>query len=79
MIKIKIENPTIGRNEITFRPFLQLSHMLRDYSIEITNSNDYDFLFIGMHDFIDKKRPLNESIDYGLNFLESITGDYFLF
>ena len=79
MIKIKIHNSTTGRNEITFRPFLQLAHMLRDYSIEITNSNDYDFLFIGMHDFIDKKRPLKESIDYGLNFLESITGDYFLF
>ena len=60
MIKIKIQNPTIGRNEITFRPFLQLSHMLRDYSIDITDSDDYDFLFLGMHDFLNKKISLKD-------------------
>ena len=32
-----------------------------------------------MHDFIDKKRSLQESIDYGLENLSKITGDYFLF
>ena len=79
MIKIKIQNPTIGRNEITFRPFLQLAHLLRDYSIDITDSDDYDFLFVGMHDFIDKKQSLNDSIEYGLESLSKITGDYFLF
>ena len=79
MIKVKIQNPILGRNEITFRPFLYLKDMLRDYSIDITESDDYDFLFVGMHDFIDKKRTLQESINYGLETLEDITGDYFLF
>jgi hypothetical protein len=53
--------------------------MLRDYSIEITDSDDYDFLFVGMSDFIDKKKPLNESVEWGLENISKITGDYFLF
>jgi hypothetical protein len=69
----------LGRNEITFRPFLYLKDMLREYSIDITDSDDFDFLFVGMHDFIDKKKSLNESIDYGLENISKITGDYFLF
>ena len=34
---------------------------------------------IGMHDFIDKKKPLQESIEYGLESISKISGDYFLF
>ena len=79
MIKIKIQNYALGRNEPTFRPFLFIQNMLRDYSIEFTNSNDFDYLFIGMHDFIDKKKTLQDSIDYGLENLSKVTGDYFLF
>ena len=78
MIKVKILNPQIDRNEPTFRPLLIIQQMLREYSIDITNSNDYDYLLVGMHDFIDKKRPLQESIDYGVETLSKITGDYFL-
>ena len=79
MIKIKILNPTQGRNEPTFRPLFFVKDMLQDYSIDITESDDYDFLFIGMDDFLDKKISLNESINYGLENLSKITGDYFLF
>jgi hypothetical protein len=32
-----------------------------------------------MHDFIDKKRTLSESIEYGLETISKISGDYFLF
>ena len=78
MIKVKILNPTLFRNEPTFRPFGFIQQKLyTDYSIEFTNSDDYDYMFVGMHDFIDKKRPLQESIDYGLENLSKITGDYF--
>ena len=52
MIKIKIQNPTLYRNEPTFRPFGFIQDLLRDYSIEFTNSDDFDYLFVGMHDFI---------------------------
>ena len=80
MIKVKILNPIKGRNEPTFRPLIHLRDMLyTDYSIELTLDDDYDYLFVGMHDFIDKRLSLNESIDYGLENLSKITGDYFLF
>jgi hypothetical protein len=79
MIKVKILNPTKGRNEPTFRPFWFIKDKLRDYSIDITNSDDYDYLFVGMHDFVNKKLSLSESIDYGLENLSNISGDYFLF
>tara|TARA_Y100000592_G_scaffold73504_1_gene114484 strand:+ start:2190 stop:3215 length:1026 start_codon:yes stop_codon:yes gene_type:complete len=79
MIKVKILNPFLGRNEPTFRPLFQIKNMLRDYSIDITDSDDYDFLFVGMNDFIDKKKSLEESVEYGLENLSKVTGDYFLF
>lgn len=81
MLKIKINNPFVGRNEPTFRPLLFVKDLLRDYSIEITDSNDFDFMFIGMNDFINKNIPLSESIDWGLSNIDKISngGDYFLF
>ena len=42
MIKVKILNSTKGRNEPTFRPLLFVKDMLRDYSIELTDSDDFD-------------------------------------
>tara|TARA_R110001592_G_scaffold327266_1_gene608353 strand:+ start:731 stop:1756 length:1026 start_codon:yes stop_codon:yes gene_type:complete len=79
MIKVKIQNAQEGRNEPTFRPLLMVSNMLRDYHIDITESDSYDYLFVGMNDFIDKSQPLQQSIDYGLETLSKISGDYLLF
>tara|TARA_R110000851_G_scaffold33816_1_gene90198 strand:+ start:4873 stop:5895 length:1023 start_codon:yes stop_codon:yes gene_type:complete len=79
MIKVKIQNPSIGRNRPTFDPLYVVKDMLRDYSIDITESDDYDYLFVGMNDFLNKKLPLKESIEFGLENLSKITGDYFLF
>ena len=79
MIKIKIQNPIIDRNEPTFRPLFFVKDMLRDYSIDITDSDDFDYLFVGMYDFIYKDKSLPESIDIGLENLSKISGDYFLF
>ena len=66
MIKVKILNPTEDRNEPTFRPLFFVEDMLRDYSIDITDSDDFDYLFVGMYDFIYKDKPLSESIYTGL-------------
>ena len=79
MIKVKILNPTLDRNKPTFAPFFRCKDLLRDYSIELTESDDFDYLFVGMHDFIDKKISLQDSIEYGLENLSKISGDYFLF
>ena len=81
MIKVKILNPTLYRNEPTFRPLFFIKDMLRDYSIDITESDDYDFLFIGMSDFWDMSLTLKDSVDWGLENIKKHTdnGDYFLF
>ena len=81
MIKVKILNPSTGRNIPTFNPLIRVIDMLRDYSIDVTDSDDYDYLFVGMDDFLNKKLPLSESVEWGIKNLEEVTegGDYFLF
>ena len=81
MIKIKIYNPVAGKNRISFMGFLMLKDALKDYSIEITESDDFDYMFVGMQDFYDKNRSIEESTEWGLENLDKITegGDYFLF
>ena len=72
MIKIKLLNPTKERNEPTFRPFFFIKDMLRDYSIDITESNDFDFLFIGMSDFWDMSMTLKDSKELGLENINKV-------
>ena len=81
MIKIKILDPDKERNDPTFRPFRFIQNRLADYSIELTESDDVDFLFIGMADFSNYKLNYIDSVDWGLNNIEKISrgGDYFLF
>lgn len=79
MIKIKILNSQKGRNEPTFRPLMMIRQRLLDYSIELTDGDDFDYLFVGMSDFIDRKKSLQDSIDYALGWLEDLDCDYFLF
>ena len=82
MIKVKILNPTKCRNEPTFRPLTFIQDMLYyDYSIELTTGDDFDYMFVGMSDFLDKKKSLKDSVEWGLENLNKVTegGDYFLF
>ena len=79
MIKVKILNHDFDRNIPTFNPLIRVRDMLKDYSIDLTESDDFDYMFVGMSDFLDKKKSLSESIEWGLENLSKITGDYFLF
>ena len=82
MIKVKVLNHDFDRNEPTFRPLTFIRDRLySDYSIELTTSNDFDFMFVGMSDFFDKDKSLKESTEWGLDNLNKVTegGDYFLF
>jgi len=81
MIKIKIFNPVEGKNRIAFTGFLVLQNMLKDYSIELTESDDFDYAFIGAHDILDKKISLEASVEYGMKNIEKYGkgGDCFLF
>ena len=79
MIKIKLNNWQQGRNQNTFRIFLMYTKYFNDIGIQFVQDGSYDFEFIGMHDFINKKIPLQESIEYGLESLSKKSGDYYLF
>ena len=50
----------------------------KDVGIEFTMSDDYDYAWIGQASIIDKEVSLNESIDKGIDFVSTITGDYFI-
>jgi hypothetical protein len=79
MIKIRLTNWNKGRNNHTFRPFLLYGQYFNDIGIQLTDNGSYDFEFIGMEDFLDKSKPLDRSIEDGLESLSKITGDHFLF
>ena len=78
MIKIKLLEYDIHRNETTFRPFLFAQNTLREVGIEFTTSDDYDYAWVGQASIIDKKKSLQESIDKGLEFLSKLGGDYMI-
>ena len=78
MIKIKLYEHDIHRNETTFRPFVKAIDIFKEVGIEFTTSDDYDYAFVGQASIIDKKKPLKESVERGLEFVSKITGDYFI-
>ena len=79
MIKIKLLEADIHRNETTFRYYRVNYNIFREVGIEFTtDSNDYDYAFVGQASIIDKKLPLQQSIDKGVEFLSNITGDYMI-
>ena len=78
MIKIKLLEKDIHRNETTFRPFLFAQDLFREVGMEFTDSDDYDFAWVGQASIIDKKKSLEESINKGLEFISEITGDYMI-
>ena len=78
MIKIKLLEPQIHRNETTFRPFLFAQHVLKEVGIEFTDGDSYDYAWVAQASIIDKKKSLKESIDKGLDFIDKITGDYMI-
>jgi|TARA_B100000959_G_scaffold76549_2_gene81305 hypothetical protein len=78
MIKIKLAELDKHRNETTFRPYILIQDQLRDIGIELTHSDDCDFIFVGQASIIDKKVSLEKSIEMGLEFLSTLGNDYFI-
>tara|TARA_B100001094_G_scaffold255129_1_gene254010 strand:- start:703 stop:1716 length:1014 start_codon:yes stop_codon:yes gene_type:complete len=76
MIKVKL---SADKDMKCFSGLIHTRDLLRDYSIDITNSDDYDYEFIDHGKFIKNSAPLQESIDWGLEELSKKSGDYFLF
>ena len=63
MIKVKLSD---NQNMKCFSGFIHTKDLLRDYSIDITDSDDYDYEFVDASEFLTLSLPLQESIDSGL-------------
>jgi hypothetical protein len=79
MIKIKLTNWNKGRNNQTFRAFLMYNQYFNDIGVQFVDGGSYDFEFIGMADFLNKKLPLNQSIELGIEEINKRSGDCYLF
>ena len=55
MIKIKLTNWNEGRNNHTFRPFLMYAELFKQIGVQFVQDGSYDFEFIGMVDFLNKR------------------------
>ena len=76
MIKVKL---TDSSNMKCFSGLIHTKDLLRDYSIDITDSDDYDYEFVHADEFVNLSLPLQESIDRGIDNISKKSGDYFLF
>ena len=76
MIKVKL---TDSNNMKCFSGLIHTKDLLRDYSIDIADSDDYDYEFVHADEFVNLSLPLQESIDRGVDNLSKKSGDYFLF
>jgi hypothetical protein len=83
MIKIKITNK---HNKYEYEPLrrcfsglVRANNMLHDYSIQLVTNGSYDYEFIDKNCFMDRHKTMQQSVDDGLEYLSTISGDYFLF
>ena len=76
MIKVRLSD---NQNMKCFSGLIIAKDLLKDYSIDITDSNDYDYEFIDATQFLRLDLPLEDSIEWGLDNLSKKSGDYFLF
>lgn len=77
MIRIKLVDFHIHRNECTFRPFWVNRQLFRQHGIDfVTDTNQYDLAWIGHASISDKQKSLEQSVNDGLDFLKGINGPY---
>ena len=62
MIKIKLSD---SNNMKCFSGLIHTRNMLKDYSIDITDSDSYDYEFVDATEFVDLSIPFQDSIDKG--------------
>ena len=75
MLKIKIEDIDLHRNECLFRPFLMNAGLFRDIGIEfVFDGNRYDMVWIGQASYMDKTKPYNQSIQNGIDYINKFKG-----
>ena len=66
MIRVSLLELDKHRNETSFRYYVVNQNLFKEVGIEFTTSDSYDYAMVGQASIIDKKLPLNESVDKGL-------------
>lgn len=79
MIKIKLCEIDKHRNETTFRPYLRAMDIFREVGIEFVKGGPCDFAWVGQASIIDKKKSLDDSVNMGLDYVNSLDVPYFIF
>lgn len=79
MIKIKLLQPEIHRNECTFRPYIAARNTLAEIGLQFTNGDSYDYMWVAQASVTNKKVSLYQSTEQGLELLRKISGPYILF
>lgn len=80
MIRIKMVDIDKHRNETTFRPYLMHSELFKEIGIEfVFTGNNYDIAWIGQASFIDRKLPYQDSVQQGIENVNSIKGIKWIF
>lgn len=79
-MKIKILELEKHRNETTFRPYINSLNSFKEYGVEFVDDEDKaDIYFVGQASIIDKKLPLSESVENGIEFINKLNKPYILF
>ena len=81
MLKIKLHQIHLHRNECIFRPFVNNRKSFMDIGIRFySEGNDYDLIWIGDKSFANKSHELYpEAVERGVRALNRIPGDKILF
>lgn len=83
MIKIKLTNKHDKYDYSSLRRcfggLVRSQNILKECSIELVTGGSYDYEFLDKNCFMDRHKPLSQSIEKGINNLINKTGDYFLF
>lgn len=79
MIRIKLYELDKHRNETTFRPLLFAKNLFSEIGIEFVNHGNADFAFIGQASIINKSVSLDQSVEEGVRFLDTVKEPYFIF
>jgi hypothetical protein len=78
MIKILLPNSDKGRNRASFAPFIRYKKLFELIGVRFVTFGKHDLVFLGNEDFQNRKLPLQDSIEYGINNVSKYNTTVFL-
>lgn len=79
MLRVLLDQPKRGRNRAAYQYFVKYKQLFKLLGIEFVEQGSHDFVFMGDDSYVDRKLSLEDSIDYGINAVNSHNKPVFLF